>query len=129
VAGQHFPLEAHLVHKHAASGNIVVVGILFETGSENAFLQHFIQDLPEEKDDHFFSTSLVNVHELLPVDQRYYTYARSLTTPPCSETVSWIVLKTPVGISSTQLQRFTNILHNNYRPLQALLGREIRESI
>ena len=129
VSGQLYPLEAHLVHKNVATGNLAVVGLLFETGNENLFFQQFINHLPDEKDEHFQLDTLVNVAELLPQDRRYFTYTGSLTTPPCSEIVTWIVLKTPVEISNSQLQLFTNILHNNNRPIQPLHGRIVRESI
>lgn len=129
VSGQLYPLEVHLVHKNEATGNLAVIGILFETSDENVFLQEFIHQLPDETDEHFQLDTLINVNELLPQDQRYYTYSGSLTTPPCSEIVTWIVLKTPVEISNSQLQLITNILHNNNRPIQPLHGRVVRESI
>jgi len=128
LAGQHYPLEVHLVHKNTATGNLVVIGVFFETGNENPFLQHFINDLPDQKDEHFSSAEIVSVNDLLPLDRRYYTYNGSLTTPPCSEIVNWIVMKTPVEISNSQLQHFISILHSNNRPIQPLHGREIKES-
>ena len=129
VSGQLYPLEVHLVHKNEASGNLAVIGILFETGDENTFLQQFINNLPDETDEYFQVDTLVNVGELLPEDHSYYTYGGSLTTPPCSEIVTWVLLKTPVEISNPQLQQFTSILHNNNRPIQQLHGRMIRESM
>lgn len=128
LAGQHFPLEAHLVHKDTITNNLLVVGIFFETGNSNLFLEDFIEDLPDEKDEHFSSAQLINVNDLLPSMTDYYTYIGSLTTPPCSEVVTWIVLKNPVDISTSQLQSFVDILNHNNRPVQPLNGRVIKES-
>jgi len=129
VAGHHFMMEAHLVHKDTLTGNLIVIGVLFErTENENPFLQHFINDLPDEKDEHFSSAEIVNVNDLLPLDRHYYTYNGSLTTPPCSEIATWIVMKTPVEISISQLLQFTNIMHQNNRFIQPLNGRVIKES-
>lgn len=129
VGGQYYPLEAHLVHKNEASGDLAVIGVFFETGGENTFLQNFINDLPDEVDEHFQSATTINAYGLLPAELMYYTYNGSLTTPPCSEIVNWIVLKTPIQISSSQLEKFIHILHNNNRPVQPLHGRQIRASI
>ena len=65
---------------------------------------------------------------LLPADQRYYQFLGSLTTPPCTEGVLWMVLKTPTTISRDQLKLFAQLFPNNARPVQALNGRPVREA-
>ncbi len=122
-----YPMEAHLVHQNAATGNLAVIGIFFEEGSENSFLANFSDNLPLAADDHYSSTNMVNVGDLLPANGAYYTYSGSLTTPPCSEIVTWLVLKTPVEASSTQIQNMHDIIHDNYRPVLPLNEREIKE--
>jgi len=124
--GMHYPMEVHLVHQNEATGNLAVIGILFEEGNENEFLANFSNDLPLSADDNYASESQINVEDLLPTNGAYYTYGGSLTTPPCSEIVTWLVFKTPVEASIAQIQSMHDIVHDNYRPVQALNGREIR---
>ncbi len=126
VNGIRFPMEAHLVHKSSTSGNLAVVGILFEEGAENTFLAKFIDDVPEEENKNFFSSTLVDISTLLPSDPGYFTYAGSLTTPPCSEIVTWFVMQTAVEASSAQISKIHGIVHDNYRPVQPLNGRDLK---
>ncbi len=127
IAGKSFPLEMHLVHRNEATGNHVVVGVLLEEGIENTSLQLFADQLPATLDQHYISTDTINSQQLLPGDPGYYTYPGSLTTPPCTEMITWIVMKTPIQASSAQIQKFKDVLHNNARPIQPLAGRMIRE--
>ncbi len=71
---------------------------------------------------------LLNLNELLPADQRYYQFMGSLTTPPCTEGVLWMVLKQPSPLSRGQLKLFTQLYPNNARPVQALNSRPVREA-
>lgn len=125
INGKRYPLEMHLVHKSEA-GDYAVVGVLFETGSESAFLANFADHLPAIKDEKYEAGDSLNAIDLIPANAGYYNYSGSLTTPPCSETVNWFVLKTPLQASAAQLQKFTDILKDNYRPIQDLNGRTIR---
>lgn len=127
VGGNRFPMECHLVHKNESSGDIAVVSVLFEEGSENAFLANFSSDLPASKDAEYTDAATVNIEDLLPTDGAYYTYQGSLTTPPCSEVVTWLVMRTAAQASSAQIDNFHNILGDNYRPAQPLNGRSIGE--
>jgi carbonic anhydrase len=126
VDGTQYPMEAHLVHRNSA-GALAVIGIFFEEGSENAFLKNFSDHLPAAAEDHFSSEDVVNVESLLPSNAHYYTYTGSLTTPPCSEIVTWLVMKAPVEASALQISAMHSIVHDNYRPVQPLNGRTIRE--
>ena len=64
----------------------------------------------------------------LPAKRGYYTFSGSLTTPPCTEDVLWLVLKTPEPISKEQLAGFGTIYKNNVRPVQPVNNRVIKES-
>ncbi len=71
---------------------------------------------------------LVDMTALLPTDQRYYQFMGSLTTPPCSENVLWMVLKQPQTISRDQIRLFSQLFPNNARPVQPVNGRVIRNA-
>ena len=66
--------------------------------------------------------------KLLPRDRAYYTFPGSLTTPPCSEGVTWYVLRNPSTLSSGEIARFAGVYPMNARPLQPLNGRVVRAS-
>jgi carbonic anhydrase len=70
----------------------------------------------------------LDLNELLPTERSYYTYMGSLTTPPCSEGVLWMVMKTPVTISAEQIAIFSRLYPMNARPIQSASGRLIKES-
>ena len=59
----------------------------------------------------------------------YYTYEGSLTTPPCTENVTWVLLKTPAAMSAAQFGAFRSILGNDFRPIQDLNGRIVRVTL
>lgn len=126
VDEKQFPLEVHLVHQNAA-GDLAVVGVFFEAGSENTFLSNFTGNLPVSEDQNYTSEDMVNVEDVLPTETGYYTYSGSLTTPPCSEIVTWLVMRSPVEASNNQIQEMNAILKDNFRPIQALNGRQIAQ--
>ena len=70
----------------------------------------------------------LDIEKLLPTDRRYYTFMGSLTTPPCTEDVQWLVFKQPLAISPEQLSIFERLHPPNARPLQPGFGRIIKES-
>ncbi len=127
INGEQYPMEVHLVHQNPDTDDLAVIGIFFEEGSENAFLANFSDNLPETENSPLSLSNEVNATDLLPSDMGYYTYTGSLTTPPCSEIVTWLVMKTPVQASSTQINAMHNIIQDNFRPVQALNGREVKE--
>ncbi|MCL4138102.1 UNVERIFIED_CONTAM: hypothetical protein GTU68_027641 [Idotea baltica] len=127
INGEHFPMEAHLVHQNATSGNIAVVGIFFQEGLENEFLANFSNNYPSEENDVYTTSSEINVLDLLPSSTSYFTYGGSLTTPPCSETVTWFLMQEPVVASAQQINDMAAILQSNNRPVQALNGRKIEK--
>lgn len=121
-------LELHLVHK-TESGKIAVVGILFKEGAENAALGPVWAHLPTEPGAAQTFAAEIDAATLLPADHTSFRYAGSLTTPPCSEGVSWLVMTEAEEISPEQLSQFTAIYDGNNRPVQPLNGREIQEDV
>ena len=131
VHGAHAAMEMHVVFKDAGSDKLVVIGVLFEVGKENAFLSALMADgLPEKRGAQVDAHSrLVNLAQTLPDTSQYYTYAGSLTTPPCSENVTWFVLKGRAEMSSDQLAAFHRVLGDNARPVQKLNHRVAHETV
>lgn len=123
--GQSFPLEIHFVHRNAA-GELAVVGLLVEEGAHNQVLASLWENLPaEEVAATAIDGATVHAATLLPEDKTVYRYMGSLTTPPCSEQVRWIVFATPTTMSAEQIAAFTAIYHGNNRPVQLLNERTL----
>jgi carbonic anhydrase len=128
INGKSYAMVAHLVHKDA-SGQLAVVAVLFDTGEPNALVRTLWANLPKTKGTESTVEAVkVNAEELLPSNHAYYTFPGSLTTPPCSEDVTWFVLKSPISISSDEVARFAREYPMNARPVQALNGREVQAS-
>ena len=127
VNGQRFDMVAHLVHK-ADDGALAVIAVLMERGSENPFIQTLWNNMPLEKNQSVSPpTTIIDPNNLLPASRNYYTYMGSLTTPPCSEGVLWLVMKQPVQVSQDQINIFSRLYRNNARPIQPTGGRLIKE--
>jgi carbonic anhydrase len=135
--GAHYPLEMHLVHTDAA-GNIAVVAIFIKEGAKNQALQPLWQWWPKNAGHiHNPPDIAYNVWDALPQDRRSYRYTGSLTTPPCSENVKWVLLRQSIEMSTQQLGKFRDIMEhsccaedgagnvNNRRPIQPLNGRQV----
>ncbi|OYT98303.1 MAG: carbonate dehydratase [Burkholderiales bacterium PBB1] len=127
IDGKPFDMVVHLLHK-SADGRLAMIAVLLERGSAQPVVQSVWNNLPLEKGDEVAAKAPIDVPALLPSDRRYYTYMGSLTTPPCSEGVLWMVMKAPVQISPEQLAIFTRLYPMNARPIQAQHGRLIKES-
>jgi carbonic anhydrase len=121
------PMEIHFVHKNAATGKLAVIGVFVEEGAENAVLKHFVGHLPTTKDATYDdATNSFKASDLIPGDQSYFTYNGSLTTPPCSEIVTWIVMEHHIEASTAQIHDFEVLEHENARPTQPIEGRTIK---
>src|SRR5215813_7599717 len=128
VNGRSYAMVAHLVHKDA-DGKLAVVAVLLGHGQENALIRTLWANLPKEKEKEVEAASVaINAADLLPKDRAYYTFTGSLTTPPCSEGVTWLVLKHPTSVSGDEVNRFGKLYQMNARPTQPLNGREIKGS-
>lgn len=126
VDGKSFAAEIHLVHKNT-EGQLAVVGILLEEGNENLAFEPFINHMPVEKSEVKNAGITTNANEFLPNIQTTFRYSGSLTTPPCSEGVNWLVMTMPVELSPGQLSKLDEVFENNNRPLQDLNDRSIVE--
>ena len=127
VHGKHYPMEMHYVLR-SSSGALAVVGVFIEQGAHNAAFDPIWSNLPTKKgEESHFEHIQVNVDDFLPHNNKglSYRYDGSLTTPPCSEGVKWMVLKTPIQLSAEQIGRFTAIVKGNNRPVQPLHHRVI----
>jgi len=147
INGQSYPLEAHLVHADQ-KGSLAVIAVLFDKGalnkglevetdkygarrvvatpSPNEWLKNIWSIMPTKAGETHTLLSTVNVSDILPRGHDYYRFDGSLTTPPCSEGVTWLVMKDIVTISQQQIDAFKSVLHEpNNRPIQALNSRSI----
>jgi carbonic anhydrase len=127
IDGRQFEMSLHLVHKDAA-GKLAVVAVLLGKGPAHPAVQMVWNNLPLEKHEESRARSTIDPGHLLPADKRYYTYMGSLTTPPCSEGVLWVVMRTPVTLAEEQLELFARIYPMNARPPQPVAGRRIMQS-
>ena len=127
INGRQFDMVAHLVHKDI-DGRLAVVAVLLDRGSAHPLVQAVWNNLPLEKGDEVPARTTLDLNALLPAERSYFTYMGSLTTPPCSEGVLWMVLKTPMPISSDQIGIFARLYPMNARPIQSASGRLIKES-
>jgi carbonic anhydrase len=121
-------MVAHLVHKSAA-GQLAVLAVLLDPGELNTLINTVWTYMPLDKGDSVrMPKDLLNLNELLPADQRYYQFMGSLTTPPCTEGVLWMVLKQPTAIAREQIKLFSQLFPNNARPVQPTNGRAVRSA-
>jgi carbonic anhydrase len=126
VDGKSHAMVAHLVHK-GTDGKLAVVAVLLDKGGANPTIDAIWKNLPKVKEKEVAVGNVsVDAATLLPADRGYYTFQGSLTTPPCSEGVKWLVLKTPVKIAESEITAFGKIYPMNARPTQPLNGREIQ---
>jgi carbonic anhydrase len=127
IDGRQFEMSLHLVHKDD-QGRLAVVGLLFDKGPSHPVLQKVWNNLPLERNEEAPARVPLELADLLPTDRRYYTYMGSLTTPPCSEGVLWVVMRQPVTLTQEQIDIFARIYPMNARPVQQASGRRILQS-
>jgi len=157
VDGQAYAGELHLVHwnsdKYAtfaeAAGHpdgLAVLGVFLEAGpKDNDELEKIVKLIPKisHKGQSTEVSTPIDPAKLIPENKHYWTYPGSLTTPPCTESVIWILFKEPIPISERQLSVFRSIkrvcadevhcnaedanIICNYRPPLPLGNRELRE--
>jgi carbonic anhydrase len=127
IKGKSFPMEAHLVHAND-KGELAVVAIMFEEGKENPELEKVWKVMPKEVGGKHTLSVATRAYRLLPPDRDYYRFSGSLTTPPCTEGVRWIVIKQAATASAEQIKAFEQVMgHPNNRPIQPLNARAVLE--
>jgi methyl-accepting chemotaxis protein len=127
--GRPYAMEVHLVHKDAA-GNLGVVGVFMAEGAHNPVIGEIWKSMPRSAGQTINGGGTLNAASLLPANQSYYHFKGSLTTPPCSEGVSWYVMKAPIEVSSAQVQQFVSVMGTETaRPPQPLNARTVFEVV
>ncbi len=125
IEGKQFPLEAHFVHADA-DGQLAVVSALYELGEENPELKKLWRQLPAEAGKEVGMAAQVRAEKLLPENRDYCRLNGSLTTPPCTEGVLWLILKQQGTVSEAQAKQFSDALGGpNSRPVQPLKARAV----
>ena len=125
IDGKSFPMEAHLVHSDN-NGNLAVVSVMFSEGQENEVAGTVKKYMSPQMDKVVSEPDIsVNVMNMLPGNKDYYRFNGSLTTPPCTEGVRWLVMKAPVEVSKEQIEKFHEIMHDNNRPVQSRYARPV----
>jgi len=127
VDGNPFAMEVHLMHQ-ASDGTVAGVTVFLKAGSANSTIQKIWEHMPKSEGQEEVSGVDMNPAGLLPHDRGYYTYMGSQTAPPCTEGVSWFVLKTPIEVSAEQIGAFARLYPRDVRPIQPLNGRVVKGS-
>ena len=125
INGESYPMEVHLVHADPA-GNLAVVAVMFVEGETNTSLASVWSFMPGIEGGKQDMPSGVSAEGILPANRHYYRFNGSLTTPPCSEGVLWIVMKESVTASKDQIEKFAKVMqHPNNRPIQEINARAV----
>ena len=132
LQGQTTDMVVHLVHQRGEGAymRFAVVAVLLKAGAANSLIETLWQHIPAEVTHEPIRVPGVHIDatELLPPDHGYFTYLGSLTTPPCTETVTWYILKAPTQLSPQQVQTFKKYYSNNVRPVQPLNDRTVHQT-
>ncbi|HLW97930.1 MAG TPA: carbonic anhydrase family protein [Candidatus Acidoferrales bacterium] len=128
IHGKPYDMGIHLMHV-ASDGKVAGVVVLLKAGKSNATVEQLWKYMPQTAgQEQGIPGVAVNPAGLLPRDSAYYTYMGSQTAPPCTEGVVWYVLKTPMEISTEEMQEFAKLYPHDVRPVQGLNGRVVKES-
>jgi len=119
VGGKNFPMEVHFVHGNPA-GDLAVLGVLMTAGADNATFKKVVATMPRHEGPAVKADKAINPHLLLPSGRDYYRYEGSLTTPPCSEVVHWLLLRTPIEVAQKDIDAFAKVYAMNARPVQKM---------
>lgn len=115
--GRAFDMEVHFVHK-STEGALAVAGVFIREGLHNPVLEPIFAQMPTSEGAEVSAPGQVDPAAFFPASRSYFRYAGSLTTPPCSEGLTWTVFRDPIEASADQIQRFARLFPNNARPVQ-----------
>jgi carbonic anhydrase len=127
INGKGTEMVMHMVHK-SYDGKIAIVAVLLERGADHGLLQTVWDNIPLEKNEVVSPSVVINPLDALPEKREYFTYMGSLSEPPCTENVLYIVFKQPRQASPAQMALFARLYPLNARPVQPTAGRMIKES-
>jgi carbonic anhydrase len=128
IRGKQYDMVAHFMHE-ASDQTVAGVAVFLQAGHENATIRQLWNHMPlTEGAEQEIAGVEIDPNGLLPRDTGYYTYMGSLTAPPCTEGVTWFVLKSPVEISPNEIGAFAKLYPHDVRPPQPLNGRVVKES-
>jgi carbonic anhydrase len=127
INGKTYPMEVHFVHANPAGG-LAVIGVLMENGAPNAVFNKIVTTMPAAAGAPVRADAAINPNGLLPRRLNYYRYSGSLTTPPCSETVDWLLLTDPIQAAANDVAAFAKLYENNARPVQTINRRFVLRS-
>ena len=127
INGKGYEMVMHLVHKDG-EGRLAVLALLLERGKPQPVIQTVWNNLPLEKLETLAPSTVLDPLDLIPARRDYFTFMGSLTTPPCTEGVLWLVMKEPVQASPAQMALFSRLYPLNARPIQPGSGRIVKES-
>ncbi len=136
IDGKPYPMELHFVHILSGStggptdksaAKLAVVGVMIEEGPPNPLIDKLWEKLPAKSEKASFTGPGMNFDILLPPlgKRSFFRYYGSLTTPPCTENVLWSVMEKPIHLSKEQIDKFTKLYKDNYRPDQKVNQRFI----
>jgi carbonic anhydrase len=125
IHGKPFDMVIHLMHA-SGDGKVAAVAVLLRSGGSNATIRRLWEHMSKTAGQETpIAGVMLNPAGLLPHDTGYYAYRGSQTAPPCSEGVTWFVLKTPIDISADEISAFAELYPHDVRPLQPLNGRVV----
>lgn len=128
INGKAYDMVIHFMLK-SGDGKVAGVAVLVKAGAANATVRELWKYMPKMAGkDHLIPGVEINPAGLVPRETAYYMYAGSVTAPPCTEGVTWFVLKTPVTVSQEQIDTFAKLYPHDVRPPQPLDGRIVKES-
>ena len=128
INGKRSAMVVHLVHQDDNNHLAVVAVLVNESKTTNPLLKQLVKFLPKRPSEAKQHPQQIDINQLLPVKKDYYTFEGSLTTPPCTEGVKWIILKQHQPIAAKQLIQYQKLYPRNARPLQPLDDREVLSS-
>lgn len=117
VGGENFAMEVHFVHRNAAGG-LAVVGVLMTAGKPNAAFSRVVAAMPAKAGSPVKMSTGPDITQMLPTRRGYYRYSGSLTTPPCSEVVDWLLMREPIQVARADIDVFAKLFPMNARPPQ-----------
>lgn len=128
VDGKAYPMEVHFVHREKDTDRLAVLAVFMNTGMPNTAFGALSQMFPAKEGEEV-KVDRISPRELLPISLEYWRYEGSLTTPPCTENVTWLVARQPVLVDGGDIMHFVSIYNGNARPIMNANRRFILSSI